>query len=312
MDPDMFDIFAPRPGMDPFALGRLMSTNPEALAPMLGSVAGPPKDGQSFGDWITEQQGGYGPHVQPQGPAQSALAAAPDAPGAGGQGTPMFPPMTQTPGQPPSAGGVTGDVSRLLTTAFPGPPSTSAGYMPSGTGEGGTPGEISQPGIPGMDFLAGPTPITPDTSRSPEYLGPTPMDAFGSLPGTPSTSTPPPTAPAETPQYTRSTVPDILAPLTGGKDTRTASAEAPGKPANAQAANAALGRLGSSLAGLKAPPTPAQPSLETPRGVGGQATKAGGNIAQLIAALMGGGGGGGVGTPYRLGPALYGGGRGLY
>lgn len=97
-------------GADPFAIGNLFRSNPDAAAAMLASTGTPPpSQGQGFGDWL---QTAFGP------PAQGASPLA--APGAGGQGEPMFPPMA-TPPRPgtPTAAGVASDVGSL----FPGPPS---------------------------------------------------------------------------------------------------------------------------------------------------------------------------------------------
>src|SRR5512139_1136128 len=93
-----FNFLTPQPGVDPFALGNLFATNPEAAAPILGAAGAPPAPGESFMDWVGKTVSGgllgpggtfndYAASVQPNaGPqVQGALDSyARNAPGLGG------------------------------------------------------------------------------------------------------------------------------------------------------------------------------------------------------------------------------------
>jgi hypothetical protein len=90
---DLMNMFAPKPGMDPFALGNTLATNPEAALPALAGAGPPPAQGQGFMDWVSQKISGAGGP-----PAQAPAIPRPGAPPPGGtaltgtatgQGTPL-------------------------------------------------------------------------------------------------------------------------------------------------------------------------------------------------------------------------------
>ena len=117
---DAFGLMNPQ-GADPFALGSLFRSNPDAAAQMLASTGTPPpSQGQGFGDWL-----------------QSAFGQPPPALFPGQPGTPPAPAPSGLPAQ-------AGDVTRMFATsqgAFPTPGFGGAQPPPPEAPAYGAPGQ---------------------------------------------------------------------------------------------------------------------------------------------------------------------------
>lgn len=313
MDPDtisqMLKMFAPKMGMDPFALGSTMATNPNAAASLLGKNMPPPPPGTNLTDYFKSKvQQGSGPLMgampTPSGQPTSAMTGGVPGMPRGGWTQPAtanpavpqtrsatpFPPPGPSPEQyqPP--------VPSPLASASGALDLTTAGYNPAST-----------------------LPNAPEPTPDPNMPSPQPDAPYLNLPGLPKggqgmtadaniepQAAPPPGTQPEGPN-TRRTVPDIQAPLTGS----TAPAGAAAKPAlDPKKLQEALKSLGGALAGVKAPPPPETQKISTP-GLPHPGAMPGGTVQGLIAAL-GGLQPGAQQVPLRLGNALYAGGRGIY
>lgn len=90
----MYPFLAPQAGIDPFALGSVISQNPEAATGALATLGPPPAQGQGFMDWLGSKLGG--PPTQPGVTGEMPGQPSPLLVKAG---------MLPTPGAPPGPAG---------------------------------------------------------------------------------------------------------------------------------------------------------------------------------------------------------------
>lgn len=155
----LMNMFAPKPDMDPFAIGRTLSDAPDAMAPQLATMGPPPPAGQSFGDWLASKfQGGAMPPTQPNAYGNAMN------PRMGG-------PFPKTP-QPDDA--LTGPFSANPTA--PSPLIPNAGQMTNALPA--APGYTGVENVPGV----GPVPTTGAPLERDLDSGPTPASAITKKP----------------------------------------------------------------------------------------------------------------------------------
>jgi hypothetical protein len=283
MDPDFLtsltSMFGPKPGVDPFALGGQLATDPTQAIPALAQGGPPPAKGQSITDWVQSKMPSFASNLASAAGSQPAPSGIPtgDVTGASAQ-----PPMPRGGWIPPNP--AMKAVPKSISPTAPSPllapqrPDLSAGApQPDAP-------YLNLPGLPSRN------PMTADANVEPQAAPP------GGTPGADF-------VPAGVNQ--RRSVPDIQAPLT---NTPPAAAAPTAKVDPAKLA-AVLKSLGGTLAGVKAPPAPEAQRLSTP-GLPHPGAMPGGTVQGLIAAL------GGLQpqaqAPLRLGNALYAGWRGIY
>lgn len=245
---NMFNMFAPKPGMDPFAVGSALANTPGSMVDQLATMGPPPPSGQSFSDWFSNkiqsppmppsQPSGYGNAANPRmgGPFPSAPAPT-DA---------MTGPFSQNPTAP----------SPLTAAAPPGGMTNALPAAPGYTG-------VEQ--VPGV----GPVPTTGAPYEPDLQSGPTPESAITKTPT-------PPTKLAETVPLPR--------PRPAEADKK---AEAKPDPAKTKAIQEALKGMSGLLAGVKAPPPPETQKIGSPAAPRPTGTIQGGGITALLQQMMG-------------------------
>lgn len=291
-----FNFLTPQPGVDPFALGNLFATNPEAAAPILGGIGAPPGPGQSFMDWVGKAVSGgltgdggaspvpsgtfgdYAASVRPNaGPqVQGALDSyARNAPGLGGFAG------AESGGPPMGAegGGGLPDLMKKMTGGI-GDAASGLGNMLSGywNRAGMETGQVPS-GDANMGSVA-------DWNRG-----------YGMVP---------PAIPGAAPAPAVGNPLDITGGGTSTAPAAPGAPAAPAKPTFAQALGGAGKGLKDAMSGLKAPgnPEPQIPKAGTPQIPHPSAMPQAG-LAQLIQAMVGAGGAGAnPQTMLRLSQAL--------
>jgi hypothetical protein len=226
MDPDFLtsltSMFGPKPGVDPFALGGQLATDPTQAIPALAQGGPPPAKGQSITDWVQSKMPSFASNLASAAGSQPAPSGIPtgDVTGASAQ-----PPMPRGGWIPPNP--AMKAVPKSISPTAPSPllapqrPDLSAGApQPDAP-------YLNLPGLPSRN------PMTADANVEPQAAPP------GGTPGADF-------VPAGVNQ--RRSVPDIQAPLT---NTPPAAAAPTAKVDPAKLA-AVLKSLGGTLAGVKA------------------------------------------------------------
>lgn len=180
MEFDFMSLFGSPMGADPYALGNLFRTNPDAAAPALADMGPPPAPGQDFSSWLTEKTGGI---VSGLG---GLLPSAPQGPNplqSGFIGTPAVDPTTM-----PTVPYGQSNLGQMFNPAPPTPTAPAPGVpgVPLPTGD---PRRTMGPSFTqeGMSMSPSPLDVSQPISRNPMAgvtTGPT-LEQAGKAPASP-------------------------------------------------------------------------------------------------------------------------------